>query len=361
MKKLLTLGAIVALGSVFSAAAQQAQQQDQKFSEQMDVNAVLVDTVVTDRSGHQILGLGPDDFVVRENGVPQQIDSVDYFTNRRLLTDQESQAPFKAERIRSDRHFVIFLDKPGDNSQIDQLMTAKRSAQRFIDERMQPGDRVAIVGDDVRLKVFSDFTTDKTALKKALDESLRFGRGLTAPTPNAGGDSILRNIDVSGMINHTGTVYEALETLADALKPIHARKEVILISPGILEQGQSVFAGMPSESRYYKPMIQALNAANVSVYPINLMRDASLTDPIIHTTLERLAADTNGEYFRSSVNFDNPLKKIEQDSSGYYLVTYRSHHPHGASGYQKIEVSLRNPEFQVKGREGYTYGEAQGR
>jgi VWFA-related protein len=355
MKKLLSL--VVALGVTLPLAAQQPASQQPKYSERMEVNAVLVDATVTDRSGHQILGLDTDDFIVKEDGTPQQIDSVDYFTNRRLLSAQESQAPFKAERIRSDRYFVIFVDKPANSALMDELMAAKRSAILFVQGQLQPGDRVAVVGQDVRLKVFSDFTSDKAALAKALEDAVRFGRGVTKAPAGGGDDSILRHVDLDKMMIRSGTVYEAVQVLAEALRPIHARKELILLSPGILEQGQTIFAGMPSESRFYKPMIHALNAANVTVYPINLLRDASVVNPTIHTTLEQMAADTNGEYFRGVVNFDNPLKKIEQESSGYYLITYRSNKPRGTSGYQKIDVSLRNPEFRIRAREGYTFGD----
>jgi VWFA-related protein len=355
MKNLVSFALTVA--AALPLAAQQPGAQPPRYSEQVQVNAVLVDAIVTDRSGHQILGLNKDDFIVRENGTPQQIDSVDYFTNRRLLTEQESKAPFKAEQIRSDRYFVIFLDKPAAPQLLSDVIVAEQAAVRFVKERLQPGDHVAVVGHDVRLKVFSDFSADKAALTRALDDAVRFGLGVTRVPEKAGHDSILKNVDMARMMSGSGTVYEAVEVLAQALRPIQARKELILISPGVLEQGQTIFAGMPSESRYYRPMIQALNAANVTVYPINLLRDASIIDPIIHTTLEHMAAETNGQYFRGVVNFDNPLRKIEHESSGYYLITYRSNKPRGASGYQKIDVSLRNPEFQVRAREGYTYGD----
>ena len=45
-------------------------------------------------------------------------------------------------------------------------------------------------------------------------------------------------------------------------------------------------------------------------------------------TLTRLASETGGEYFRLNVGFDSPLKKVEGETSGYYLITY--HAPHAA-------------------------------
>src|SRR4051794_3665652 len=81
-----------------------AQQQTEPFKEKVDVNLVLLDAVVTDNRGNQILGLGKDDFVVRENGVPQAVESVDYFTNRKLLDAPEKSARFNVERVHDERY-----------------------------------------------------------------------------------------------------------------------------------------------------------------------------------------------------------------------------------------------------------------
>src|SRR3954469_12555525 len=81
------------------------------FGEKVDVNLVQLDAVVTDNRGNQMLGLGKDDFIVRENGVPQTIDTVDYFTNRRLIDAPEALAKFKVERVHDEHYLIIFFDK----------------------------------------------------------------------------------------------------------------------------------------------------------------------------------------------------------------------------------------------------------
>ena len=70
-----------------------------------------------------------------------------------------------------------------------------------------------------------------------------------------------------------------------------------------------------NESRYYQPMIESLNAANVTVYAVNLQRNAPEV-PAYHQTLDRLSAQTNGEYFRRPVNFEPVVKKIEEEFRG---------------------------------------------
>lgn len=330
--------------------------QQPPFQERIEVTAVLLDVIVTDPDGNQILGLGKDDFVVRENGIEQTVDSVDYFTNRRLLTGREEHAPFKVEQIREDRYFVFFFDKPSNPAVLfDQVTLAREAVKDFLDEDMKETDYVAIVGHDVRLKIYSDFTNDKEQLRKALNESSRFGRGITK-APAGDGPSILRNLDTREMINHTGTVYQALDLLADSLDSIEARKNVVLFSPGIADRDESTYGELlMNRSRYLDPALESLNAANVSVYGVQLQRDVDGA-PLFHQRLSEISDATGGRYFRMNLTFGPALEQIEQTNSGYYLVTYRSRHPKGEKGFQKVEVSVKNPEFKVVARSGYEFG-----
>src|ERR1051325_5970107 len=108
MKRLALTLALLALAVAPSLIAQEPP----KFGENVEVNVVLIDAVVTDRGGHQILGLDKSDFAVKENGVEKTIDSVDYSTNRKLLNTPEEKAPFKVEQVHEERYFIFFFDKP---------------------------------------------------------------------------------------------------------------------------------------------------------------------------------------------------------------------------------------------------------
>jgi VWFA-related protein len=351
MKRIATMFALLALALPGIA---------QQFEEKIDVNAVLLDVIVTDNRGNQILGLSKDDFVVKENGVAQEVDSVDYFTNRQLLDAREENAPFKVEQVREDRYFIFFFDKPEDPGILfDQLAQARQAIRDFIRNEMKETDLVAIAGHDVRLKVWSDFTNDKAKLEKALDESARFSKGLDKAETGEG-PSILRNVDRALMQRRTGSVYQALEVLADSVRPIRARKNLVLFSPGILDIGESVRNGMiVDRSRHLDPALQSLNAANVSVYSAQLQRPTDVevnTTPLFHQRLTELASTTGGEYFPTGVSFKPILKKVDQTNAGYYLVTYRSRKPRGEKGFQKVDVSLKNPEFRVVARSGYEFG-----
>ncbi|PYQ31062.1 MAG: hypothetical protein DMF56_03930 [Acidobacteria bacterium] len=328
--------------------------QEKPFEEKIDVNVVLLDVIVTDARGNQILGLSKDDFIVKEDGVTQPVDSVDYFTNRRLLDTREENAPFQVEKIRNERYFIFFFDKPNDAGVLfDELTVAREAVRNFIRNEMLEGDRVAIAGHDVRLKIYSDFTSDKKKLEKALNDSARFGPGLDRPTTD---DGVLQHISRGEMVNQTGRVYEALRVLADATKPIRARKNLVLFSPGILEDSETVRNGViTNRSRFLDPMLEAFNGANLSVYAVQLQRDVDTT-PLFHQRLEEMASATGGQYFRFNTSFTQPLKRIENVNNGYYLLTYRTKHARGEHGYQRVKVSVKNPEFKVVARQGYQYG-----
>jgi len=343
MKRLaMALSALVAL-SAFG-------QNPPRFGENIDVNLVVLDAVVTDGHGNQILGLDKNDFLVKENGVAQPVESVEYFTNRTLLNEPEEKAPFKVERTHDQRYYIFFFDKPEENQLWDRLARARAAAKDFVNA-MKPGDQIAVVVHDVRLKVYSDFTNDKAQLDRALDDVASNGRGLTG-----GSGLMMKGIDADRMMNETGTVYQALDQVADSVRGIRGRKDLILFSPGIIDNSQRVVNGLVmNESRYYKPMIESLNASNVTVHALNIQEDYSNT-PFVHQTLSELADETNGEYYRDVVTFGPILKRIEEQTNGYYIITYYAHHPRGTSGFQKVNVSLANPDFRVKARTGYSYG-----
>lgn len=326
------------------------------LEERLDVDLVLVDATVTDSRGNQILGLEKDDFIVTEDGVQQELLSLDYFTNRTLVNAREQDAAFQVERVRQERYFVLFFHEPGDPGAIrgwtSELRRATRAAEKWIDGELQPRDLVAIAGYDTRLKVYADFTSDPAVLERALNDVVAFSQGLREVPRYAGDASIMRNIDVRAMINETGRVYDALELLSEALRPIGARKIMPLFSFGIGEAVRGT-ALLENQETYYQPMIQALNSANVTVEAMFMLRDVAFYAP--EQTLSRMASETGGRYYKNFVSFETPLGQIENASSGYYLLTYRIRKPAGEHGYQKIRVRLRNPEFRVQAREGYSY------
>ena len=116
----------------------------------VETTLAIFDMLVLDRQGRALPGFTKDDFVVSEDGKPQEVAA--------FSLGDGSTIP---------RSIVLIIDYSG--SQLPYLQNSIEAAKTLVD-KLTPRDRMAIVSDDVELLV--DFTQDKGKLKKSLD-SLR--------------------------------------------------------------------------------------------------------------------------------------------------------------------------------------------
>ncbi len=120
----------------------------------VDTELVEVPVVITDRTGKPILDLKQSNFVVSEDGKPQQI--TDFST---------SSAPFEV---------ALLLDTSGSTR--GELQLIQRAAQNFISS-LRPGDRVSIIAYQTdtadgkaspKSELIVNLTSDRTVLSTAL-------------------------------------------------------------------------------------------------------------------------------------------------------------------------------------------------
>lgn len=109
---------------------------------------VVNDLLVVNQKGNPVLGLGPNDFVVTEDGNAQKISMFSFGENATI-----------------PRSIVLIIDYSGSQTA---FIKNSVEAAKILVEKLAPQDRMAIVTDDVKLLV--DFTNDKALLKKELDE-----------------------------------------------------------------------------------------------------------------------------------------------------------------------------------------------
>ena len=126
----------------------------------VETNLAVCDVQVRDKSGRIVEGLTQNDFLVSEDGRPQQIEH--------FLLGNDQQL---------GRSIVLVIDYSGSQSP---YIKGSVAAAKILVDQLGPKDIMAIVTDDVALLV--DFTRDKTKLKQALDslvkksEARQFGR-----------------------------------------------------------------------------------------------------------------------------------------------------------------------------------------
>jgi VWFA-related protein len=354
----------LALATVFVAAGSVAAQEQPRFEERLDVREVLLDVVVTDARGNVIVGLGPEDFVVEEDGRPVALTGVTFYSNRKLVEGSEELAKkgVRIDEVPEDRYFILFFHDQRHAATeaprlLSQQMEAARRAKGWIRGELSPNDWVAVASYDTRLKVHQDFTHDQRDLTAAVDAAMKGKDSGNWPSRQKEGadPSLLAHLPQGKELGRQSeTVYEALQLLADASGEVRGRKNLLYFGTGLPGRFDSFGNYLPDE-RYWDPTMETLNDNNVAVYAIDLVPVG--TEHPLSNSMNRLADDTGGRYFFNVVNFATPLDQIARENSGYYLLSYRGEHPTGETGFQEVKVETRNPEFRVKARRGYEYGE----
>src|SRR5437879_5789601 len=119
------------------------------------VNMVLVDVRVTDKSGRPITDLKREDFNILEDGAPQSITAFSLENIERLETATDKSGPpptidlaklppnVPPEQVVQDhRLIVLFFDLT--SMPVDDLMRSSKAATDCVRKQLTPADRVAI-------------------------------------------------------------------------------------------------------------------------------------------------------------------------------------------------------------------------
>lgn len=356
---------ILSIGYGLPASTQAQETPVEQFAEELDVVEVLLDVLVTDRSGQVIIGLGRDDFEVSEDGEPVETTGVTFYSSSELLGSTEELERFgmKVDQVAEDRYFIIFFQQQRRAAAevqglLGRQMQAARDLEIWIAEALQPRDLVAVVSYETRLEVVQDFTRNIEALQEGVRRAAAGPGGeLNWPSRQPAiedGPSLSRQLPTGkDLRNQTADIYKGLQVLARAAGSIRGRKNLIMIGRGIGDTDR--FGIWQPDARYYRPTIEALNDNNLAVYPLDVMPLG--VQHSLENSLSAMAIDTGGSFTRQFTSFLTPLRSIMRENGGYYLLSYQSRREPGASGFQKVKVETRNPELRVRARQGYLYGD----
>lgn len=373
----LSVAAVLALahspaGRAQAPAVEQTSQQEgpllvAPFGAEILVSEVLLDVLVTDKKGNPILGLGPGDFQITEDDRKVQVTSAAFYSNRRYAGSESAPAAATAPGDGSGLapHYFIFLfdDQRRNSADVPGLLQrqvrAGKDAIEWLREGLAPTDWVAVLGYDNRLKLFQDFSQDREALERAI-QSATTGRSGRENFPSRqaasapGAPALAPGLPVGEALSQeTGTIYEALTLVGEASAPLIGRKNLLLFTIGFGRMNR--YHQYEPDPRYFEPMSESLNDANVAVYTFDLT-DTGALHPFANA-MSHISSDTGGRYFPNVLHFKSPIGDVARETSGYYLVSYKAEHLSGLRGFQKVEVELANPELVVTARKGYRFGE----
>jgi VWFA-related protein len=343
---------------------------------------LIVQTVsVTERDGRPVEGLTASDFVVTEDGQPQDIAFVEFHRlgeaassgrapvpprsptadNVPTATAADIAAPPPGDtRFRDRRLLILYFDltatPPSDQ------MRAFQAAQKFIASQMEPADLVAIMtfgGGAVR--VMQDFTDDRARLREVVD-ILIFGEDKDGDGVRDAPDmaTAFGQNDAEFNIFNTDRQLSALQTAVTMLRPLPEQKALVYFASSLRLNGTDNNAQLRATTN-------AAIRANVSIYPVDargLVAEAPLGDATrpssggggmfsgrlaetamarfqrSQDTLYALAKDTGGAAMFDNNDLSLGIVQAAQEQTSYYIIGYYSTHTAADGRFRRIRISL---------------------
>lgn len=330
-----------------------------QVQEQITVERILIDARVTDYQGDPILGLGPDDFVVKVDGKLAKIESVEWIpetaAQREIASIDEEEAPATTTATAvsdvppppNGRLFIYFVqtDFAREPSRIGGHMSFLSYADQMIDA-LEEGDRVAVFSFDSHLKFRLDFTDDKRALKEAIRDAMLINE--PPPPPIVPNPSLARRLDRDQMKKSVSSD-EAFILIANALRPIPGPKSMILFGWGLGER----VGGAVVMNRKYPIARYALETSRVTVFAIDTTQ-ADYHD--LELGLQQAAADTGGMYARAFRFPQLAVDRVQKALVGHYELEVRKPELKNR-GTHTIDVSVKRKAVYVMARSSYVDSE----
>jgi len=358
---------------------------------------VLVNVVAHDKKGNLIKDLKKEDFTLYEDGKKQAISSFDFENVDELpaiagatvsgaapetpgtLLHSSKKAPPTLD-ARDRRLILLFFDFSA--MQPEEIDRAVDAAKKFVHEKMQPADLIAIVSLATNMHVDCDFTDDQQKLVSVLSsyksgEGQGFDNGTTGSAEGAaesGGSFTEDDTD----LNTFNADYKllAIQSLMQALGKLPQKKSVIYFSNGITQSGvdnQSALraataAAVKSNASIYSLDVRGLQAfppggeaQNASLHGQSAYTGASILNDLngnaaSQDTLATLSADTGGKAFFDSNDFSGVFSQVQKDSSVYYVLGFTSNNPAKDGRFRHLKVTVNRPDLKLDFRSGYYAG-----
>jgi VWFA-related protein len=370
------------------------------FSVRADL--ISTDVIVRDNRAQFVADLKASDFEVYEDGVRQDVVSFVLSHGGRIFNQQTAPSVLvrregvflPSSRPTSDssgRVFILFID----DLHLDFRSTPRTRdlMKRMLKNLIHEGDMFGIVTTGTS-GVSQQLTYDRRVLEDAVERitgsALRPSEILSATWGSQG------PLEVR---HRTHVAFEVLNDLLQNLEKIQNRRKAILyLSSGYdfnpfektrFEQ-QVEKLKTTAEALTYDPfqinresqdalnesdliaelthVTRAANRANASIYTIDprgLIAGQDVDEHIdptdwqdyvreTQTTLRVLAEETGGLAIVNQNDFDKGLKRIDSETSDYYLLGYYSNNPDPLKRSRTIEIKVVNRnDLEVQHRTGY--------
>jgi VWFA-related protein len=387
------LASILALVTLVPALPAQSPEGTSGYSFRVSSELVLVNVVVRDKNGKFLSNLPKSAFTILEDGKPQAVSSFDFETTdvvalppvpeQQLLSlpAPSATAPTTATTtgkidLNNRRLIVLFFDL----TSLDEIDTsaAVQAARTYVQKQMTPADLVGVVALSTSFSVLQDFTSDRRQLMAALSKLSFSGEGFaegetgdSTSGPDTG--EAFTPDDSEFNTFNTDRRLQALQQLSESLARIEQKKSIIYFSSGMNGTGlenraqlRNTINGAVSsnvsiyamDSRGLQAMVPGGEASQASMrgtgaYSGKAMQASFDANFNSQETLATLASDTGGRAFMDSNDFSQVFNRVQQDTSAYYLLGYRSTNTVRDGRYRHITVKVNVPDVKLEFRRGY--------
>jgi Ca-activated chloride channel homolog len=277
-------------------------QERQKSDETLRIRVDLVNVLftVTEGSGRMVPDLKREDFVVEEDGRPQEVS---HFS-------REVTLPLT---------LAILIDTSPSVESV--LEMEKQTATEFLHAVVRKQDLALVINFDRSVSLLQDFTSDIRLLSKAI-----------------------RSVSIGGGTSVHDAVFLASD---EKLKRETGRKAIILISDG----------GDTTSKLKIKEAIEAAQRADAIIYAISNRGGGSLFGGGGDDgTLKRYAEATGGRAFFPSKpqDFRKAFDAIQEELRSQYLISYTSSNALKDGGYRSIKIGTPNQRnVKIRAKKGY--------
>jgi len=267
------------------------------------VQTVSLFATVTDASGRLIPDLAKDDFEILDNNKAQ---AVTLFVNDVQFIN-----------------VVVMLDESG--SMVNNIVTVKNGAEQFL-LRLLPGDRARIGSFEDKLIVSPEFTNDRDALIRFLEDKLQYGNGTR--------------------------LWDAVDFSMSALSALDGRRVVLVFTDGGDDPG-------PGKHVKYDTVLDRAQAEGYMVYAIGFHSrcrcgyNGRMTETDPDPRLKKLAAESGGGYFelKEGADLSSTFTRVAQELHSQYVIGFT---PDSTDGKRHaLQVRVTRPGMTARTRKSY--------
>jgi VWFA-related protein len=370
------------------------------------VTLVTTDVIPRDSTGRFVSDLTKDDFTITEDGQPQTLSSFVLVNGGRVfnLLEPPPVAASSAEGIvlppqrrsadmGSGRVLLVFVDDL--HFEATYTPHVRRIVQQLADTLMHDGDLVGMVSSGP-----SALEVDPTLDRKLIAASVSKIRG-SGMTP-AEMFQLLESSQGPGDLRYRAQVaFQTMYNMVASLDQIqNRRKAIVYISSGydfdpyaegrnsrdhiqggrfadptrtLIDQDNPYFrmGTLTADIELYgymRELTLSANRTNASIYTVDPRGLAGVTDAgqyldqsemrtFLNKTISSLryiAEETGGFAVVNDNDFETAFKRIDAETSDYYVLGYYSTNPDSTQRVRAVDVKVTQPNVNVAARKAYS-------